>query len=86
MNEWVTQVGVGGVFLLMVFKMLLDYLKGRNNKNCDNDCVTKGEFEKHREAVRYADTCDKVHEGIQRQFLSINQSLDRIEKFIRNGK
>jgi hypothetical protein len=88
MDQLITQVGVGGVIALLVIREVLNYLKGRNGTNDKNEnieCVRRKEFEDHKKAVRYTDTCDKVHEGIQRQFNHLNDSLNRIEKLIRNG-
>ena len=89
MDQLITQIGVGGVFALLVIREVLNYMKGRNSNGTGVDvhskCVGREEFDEHKKAVRYTDTCDKVHEGIQRQFTHVNESLTRIENLIRNG-
>ena len=82
MDELITQVGVGGILAILILREVLPFT--RNGKARTNG-IARGEFERLKENVRYRDTCDKIHDAIQRQHNEVREDLREIKSLIRNG-
>lgn len=87
MEQLVSTIGVPAIVVILILREVIPAFRknGDGKDNGKGDHVGRLEFDDHKKSVRYADTCDKVHEGIQRQFNSMQNSLDRIERYIKNG-
>lgn len=87
MGDLITQLGVGGVLAVVVIREVLNYLKTRNGKS-DNpgtaNIVSRQEFDQHKKEVRYRDTCEAMHDGVEQRFDAIKSDLTEIKNLIRN--
>lgn len=59
MSEIVTQVGVGGALAIIILREVFTFVKNHSNEG-KHRYVTRGEFDKHKEAVQYRDNCGEI--------------------------
>jgi len=78
MSDPITQLGVGGVFAIVVVREVLNFLKNRNNKHDPPSYVTKIDFEEHKKSVRYSDTCEQIVKRLDGRFDSLDRQLSDI--------
>ena len=99
--EMVTQLGVGGTFALLVLYVVFDFLNKRKTNSPavninKNGCVTRTEFEKHKDIVQYKDNCKQIQETIKirfdglealtnQKFKSVETGLSEVKTLIKNG-
>lgn len=82
MNELITQLGVGGIFAILVVREIVPALK---NNNAKKNCVTRNEFESHKKVVRYTDSCDQIVKRFDDRFDKIDDDLKELKTLIRNN-
>jgi len=70
MNEVIMQLGVGGIFAIIVIKTVLEFVKDRRNNNPENSngFVSRKEFNQHRQSVQYRDNCEQIQRTINAKF------------------
>jgi len=96
-DDLVMQVGVGGVFALVVLKTVFDFVKSYKTRVNGDAAVSRNEFETHKKSVRYKDRCDATHEAVGQRFDDLeklqnerkehyDQRFDRIDMGVRDLK
>ena len=78
MSDPITQLGVGGVFAIVVVREVLNFVKNRNGKLSPGNYVTKSEFEEHKKSVRYSETCEQIVKRLDGRFDSLDRQLSDI--------
>lgn len=81
MTETITQLGVGGILVVVVLQIILPYFKKNGNGG-----VSRKEFDEHRKSVQYRDTCGEIVKRIDNNFTDVKDQLNDIKTLIRNGQ
>jgi len=97
MKETLSQYGVAVVIIILVLREVLPWASGllkstngqtRNGKTLS--CVTRTEFDKHKEAVQYKDNCEQIQKTIEVKFNGLttltNQRFNTLEQGITDVK
>ena len=91
MNELLTQLGVGGIFAIIVIREVFNFINGRKN-NGKAPCVTRLELNRLKESVQYKDNCEQIVKRIDASFQAQDKRFDKIDddfkevkSLIRNG-
>jgi hypothetical protein len=79
----ITEIGAGGALSIVIIKMVFDFIKSAKNKN--NEYVLKSEFEKHKDSVRYKETCEQIVKRIDNGFEDIRKDFKEVKDLIRNN-
>ena len=85
MEEYIKEVGIGGVFALMILREVFNFIKEKKNGSVsqvghdDNKHVNYEEFEKHKAVVQYKDNCLEVVKRFDGLFASQEKRFDRID-------
>lgn len=78
MDSVLMQLGVGGIFAILIIREVLNFAKAskvRESAN-GNKPVTRSEFEKHKDAVQYRDNCVQIVKRIDSAFASAEKRAD----------
>jgi len=70
----VTEIGVGGVFAIIVIREVLGFMKTRNG----NSYPTRREFEDHKKSVQYKDTCGEIVKRFEENHREVIYKLDKL--------
>ena len=79
-EETLTQVGVGGIIVILVLREVFGFMKNRNGSTP----ITKTEFEKHKDSVQYKDNCTEVVKRMDMRFDNIDERLGEVKQLIKN--
>ena len=93
----ITEIGVGGVFAVIVIREVLSFLKTQKASRNGNAGITRAEFEKHKDSVQYKDNCEQIVKRMDAAFEAqekmfglmekrIIEHFDDVKKLIRNGQ
>lgn len=100
MKEQLSQYGVAIVLLILILREVLPWalnvMKTNGKQVKTNGCVSRTEFDKHKDAVQYKDNCEQVQKTIKVQFdglttltnqrfSAVEKGIAQVEKLIRNG-
>ena len=77
-----TQLGVGGIFAIVVLREVFNFLKNKNGKNKCSGEVSREEFERHKGAVQYKDTCDEIVKRLEGRFDNVDIQLGEVKTMI----
>ena len=78
--EVITQLGVGGIFAILILKIVFDFVSQHKNKTKHKeDCVTRNEFNKHKGAVQYRNNCEQIVKRIDAAFDAQRQRFDKVD-------
>jgi hypothetical protein len=84
MNEWMTHIGVGGIFAILVIREVLNFIKPTRTVEVKKDvngkavlCVSRDEFETHKSHVQYKDNCVQIVKRIDENFLERKRDMDK---------
>ena len=86
MDSFITQLGVGGIFAIVVIREVFNFIKSRNNKDGKEEpqynfgFVNRSEFEEHKKAVQYKDNCEQIVKRIDSSFNSQEKRFDAIDR------
>ena len=83
-NETITQIGVGGIFALMVIREVFGFIKSKKT-NGANVPVSKMEFDKHKDVVQYKDNCIEIVKRMDGRFDNVDSQLHEVKDLIKNG-
>jgi hypothetical protein len=85
MKEVLTQVGVGGIFAIVVLKEVFGFLKSVKNKNGKNgDKITRREFDIHKTEVQYKDNCEQVVKRLEDMNKHQKETADERHEFVKS--
>ncbi len=73
MIDNITELGVGGIFAILVLQIVFGFVKNRNTKVNGDAAVTRREFEAHKRSVQYADNCGQIVKRIDGRFDDIEK-------------
>jgi len=88
MDAGITEIGIGGVFALLVIKEVFGFVKAKRNGNgsqISNKVITRDEFEKHKISAQYKDNCSEIVKRMDGRFDNIDSQLTEVKTLIRNG-
>lgn len=80
MTDHLTQVGVGGIFVLLVLREVFGFISGKNGKAP----VARCEFDEHKKSVQYRDNCEQIVKRMDGQFQDVKTDLHEIKQLIRD--
>ena len=81
-QQLVSTIGVPAIVVILILREVLPTIR---NKGKNGEAINREEFEKHKDAVRYSDTCKEIHEGLNRRFDDFKTEFREIKQLIRNG-
>ena len=95
-NEFITHIGVGGIFALLVIKEVFEFIKNKKISLNGNGPVTKTEFAEHKKVAQYKDNCMQVQRTIEQKFngltdltnerfRTVNKGIENLSELIKNG-
>lgn len=97
MDSWLVQIGVGGVFAIVVLREVFNFLKSyKNHRDCKKqennpgqasttNFVSRTEFEQHKSSVQYKDTCGEIVKRIENALKSQEKNIDKQFGEIKGG-
>jgi len=75
-----TQLGIGGIFTMLILREVFGFLKSRNNGNNKESVlpvvVTREEFEAHKKSVQSKDTCTETVKRFDAAIGSLDKKVD----------
>jgi hypothetical protein len=85
MSDILVQLGVGGVFAILIIREVFGFVKSHKPKNTNGKTfhVTRQEFEKHKDSVQYRDACGEIVKRIDGNFVALEK---RDEERMANAK
>lgn len=90
MKDYITQIGVGGVFAIVVIKTVLDIVLSKRNDN--KSYVTLKELERLKNSVQYKDNCEQIVKRLdetnkmqEKRFDKVDAQFEEVKSLIRNG-
>lgn len=90
MDELLTQLGVGGIFAIVIIREVFNFMGSKPKKN--GQYVNRAEYEQHKKSVQYKDTCgqimqrlDERHAAQEKQYDRIDRQLEQLKTLIKNG-
>ena len=90
-SDSLTQVGVGGVLVILILKLVFEFVGKRQQKtSSSNDVqlpnvVTRPEFENHKESVQYKDTCIETVKRFDTSITAQGKQLEKLDSKIDKG-
>ena len=69
------EIGIGGIFALLVIREVLNYTKSRNGTSP----ITNTVFEAHKKSVQYKDNCEEIVKRMDVRFDNIDSQLLEIK-------
>lgn len=90
MNELLTQIGVGGVIVILVLRDLLPLVisgtarPGYGNNNVPK-LVTRMEFDEHRKAVQYRDNCAEIVKRMEQGLAGLAEHMRQRKDMVDNN-
>lgn len=82
MESWMMQLGVGGIFAIVVLREVFNFLKSKNGKDkCGGD-VSREEFESHKKDVQYESTCKQIVKRMDGRFDNLDNQCVEIKSMI----
>ena len=82
MDAWITQVGVGGILLILMIREVLNAKNNRNGNGNEGNGVSRSEFNKHKDTVQYKDNCEEIVKRLDAAFDSQGKMFEIMEKRI----
>lgn len=83
MQETLTQLGVGGIFVILVLREVFNFLKNhKNNKTKQCGEISRVEFEKHKDVVQYKRECGEIVKRLEERFDSVDAQFDQVKAMI----
>jgi len=91
MNETLTHYGIGVVIVILVLREVLPWaaslVKSNSNQAKPTGCVTRDEFEKHKQVAQYKDNCGEIVKRIEGEFRAIeDRDIRRVKVVDENFK
>jgi len=82
MDQSLTQLGIGGIFAILIVRSVLEFLKSSRSpaeKKSTNGIngVTRSEFEIHKGVVQYKDSCQQIVKRIDENFHQRKADMDK---------
>ena len=74
MEEYIKEVGIGGVFVIMILREVFNFVKEKKNGSVyqdDNRHITYEEFEKLKTTAQYKDNCFEIVKRLEGEFRAI---------------
>ena len=81
MDELITQVGVPAIVVILILREVVPAL--RNGKSKNNGCISRSEFDKHKESVQYKDTCEQIVKRMDGRFDTVDGNLEEVKDMLR---
>ena len=87
LQQLISSIGVPAIVVILILREVLPAMRGKskNGELVNHETICREEFEKHKDAVRYSGTCDKIHEGLNFRMDDFKKDLGEIKTLIRNG-
>jgi hypothetical protein len=101
MDSTLTEVGIGGIILILglreIIPVILKYSRnGNGNGKEKTNCVTRDEFSKFGEVVQYSKNCEQVQKTFEakidgltqttnQRFNSVETGISELKELVKNG-
>lgn len=82
MEQTITQGGIVVVFAIMVIREILNHTK-ENKIRKSNNCISRSEYDKHKETVQYKDNCSEIVKRLDGRFDTVDEQLKDIKEILR---
>ena len=73
------EIGIGGIFAILVIKEVLSFVKNRNG----NTPITNAAFEDHKKSVQYKDNCIEIQKAMLVRFDNIDRQLSEVKELVK---
>lgn len=83
MTEILTQLGVGGILIVVVLREVFAFL-GKQKKQDETDKVSRSECNDHRSRIQYLDNCTEIVKRMDGQFRFVKDELVEIKELVRS--
>ena len=81
MDELITQIGVPAIVVILILREIVPVV--RNGKSKNNGCISRNEFDKHKESVQYKDTCEQIVRRMDDRFDTVDGNLEEVKELLR---
>jgi hypothetical protein len=81
-DELITQIGVGGIFAVVVIREVFTFMKSQKMRMNGESRLSRKEFEEHKKSVQYKDNCEATHAAIAQRFSDMEKRDDDNRKFV----
>ena len=85
-EQLITQIGIGGVLLILVVREILNVKNNRNNGNGNGNGIGRSEFNKHKESVQYKDNCEQIVKRLDASFINQEKRFDATDNHLKDIK
>lgn len=80
-GELITQIGMGGIFALLVIREVLTFVKGKSSRANGDMAVSRSEFETHKKQVQTTNSCMQIVKRIDGRFDDIEKRDEDRSKY-----
>lgn len=79
MDNIVTQVGIGGIFAIIVLREVFTFLNNSKTKKVNNS-VSRSEFDRHKDTMQSKENCRQIVKRLDSAFAAQDKRFDQIDK------
>jgi hypothetical protein len=92
MGDSLTQLGVGGIFVIVVLREVFSFINRNGKKKLDESAqsvtapfITKQDFERLKLSVQYKDNCGEIVKRIDQRFDAVDTAITEVKTLIRKS-